>query len=57
MPCECLPAMSTLLEPIVRMAKSNQGRVLALTAVVASIAIGYSLMSRNAGISTPQKKV
>ena len=43
--------MSAYIEPLVKMVKSNQGKVLAITAVLASIAIGYSFLKKN-----PSKK-
>lgn len=39
--------MTTFLEPIMKMVKSHQGKVVALTAVVASIAIGYTLLKKS----------
>jgi hypothetical protein len=39
--------MNKIVEPILKMMKSNQGRVMAISAVLAGLAITYSVLSSN----------
>ena len=39
--------MNIIVEPILKMMKSNQGRVMAISAVLAGLAITYSVLSSN----------
>ena len=39
--------MNKIVEPMLRMMKSNQGRVVAISAVLAGLAITYSVLSSN----------
>lgn len=45
------------MSALVRMAKSNQGIVLALTAVVAGVVVGYSLLIGNTPANPSKRKV
>ena len=39
--------MNKIVEPMLKMMKSNQGRVVAISAVLAGLAITYSVLSSN----------
>lgn len=39
--------MNKIVEPMLKMMKSNQGRVVAISAVLAGLAITYSFLSSN----------
>ena len=49
--------MSNIVEPILKLMKSNQGRAVAVSAVLAGLAISYSLLSSGKPSSKKEKEV
>ena len=49
--------MSNIVEPILKLMKSNQGRAVAISAVLAGLAISYSLLSSSKASSKKEKEV